>query len=157
MENGNNIRNSDNLLTVADEYKALFEEDANRFKNTYKTINNYLYGNLSATNFHTFQLGLFEGNNTIYTLTSCDYGQVWENIKDKSLDSLLKIILAVTKAVEMYHNAGFLHLDIKPKNIFILDSISEIVKLFDFDSLTNINDLRDAFMYTKMHKKMFSQ
>ena len=90
-------------------------------------------------------------------MTSCDYGQVWENIKDKSLDSLLKIILAVTKAVEMYHNAGFLHLDIKPKNIFILDSISEIVKLFDFDSLTNINDLRDAFMYTKMHKKMFSQ
>lgn len=102
MENSNNIRNSNNSLTVADEYKVLFEECANRFKNTYKTINNYLYGNLSTTNFHTVQLGLFEGNNTIYTLTSCDYGQVWENVEDKSLDSLLKVILAVTKAVEMY-------------------------------------------------------
>ncbi len=143
LENDNNIRNSDNSLNVADEYKSMFEDGANRFKNTYKTINDYLYQNLSATNFHTVQLGLFEGNNTIYTLTSCDYGQVWENVEDKSLGSLLKIILAVTKAVEMYHNAGFLHLDIKPKNIFILDSISEIVKLFDFDSLTNIDDLKN--------------
>lgn len=141
-ESGQTVRDENGALIIPDEYINQFNEGLEYFKNTYKTINNYLLNNLSASNYHTVQMGLYEGNNTAYTLTSCDYGKSYEQIEDKSLHMLLKITLSVTKAVEMYHNAGFLHLDIKPKNILILDDVEDLIKLFDFDSLTSIKKIK---------------
>lgn len=139
---GQNVRSNNGELAIPDEYSEQFNEGLNDFKNTYKTINNYLSNNFSASNYHAVQMGLYEGNNTAYTLTSCDYGKIYEQTEDKSLHMLLKITLSVTKAVEMYHNAGFLHLDIKPKNILILDDVADLIKLFDFDSLTSIEKVK---------------
>lgn len=139
---GKDIRDENGALIIPEEYANQFNDGLEYFKNTYKTINNYLSNNLSASNYHTVQMGLYEGNNTAYTLTSCDYGKSYEKIEDKSLHMLLKIMLSVTKAVEMYHNAGFLHLDIKPKNILVLDDVADLIKLFDFDSLTSIEKIK---------------
>lgn len=122
-----------------------FVADLEKFRQAYRDINNYLSENLSAANYHTVQLGIYEGNNTLYTLTSCDYGESYDKVLDDNLYTLLKLVLSLTKAVELYHNAGFLHLDIKPKNILILNDIVDVVKLFDFDSLTPI----DAFKNRK--------
>lgn len=141
-DHGQDLRDKNGSLIIPEEYANQFNEGLEYFKNTYKTINNYLSNNLSASNYHTVQMGLYEGNNTAYTLTSCDYGKSYEKIEDKSLHMLLKIMLSVTKAVEMYHNAGFLHLDIKPKNILILDDVADLIKLFDFDSLTSIEKIK---------------
>lgn len=137
-----NTRNVDGSLNVPDEYKDIFRNGLDEFKNTYKKINKYLYNTPSASNYHPVQLGLYEGNNTAYTLTSCDYGKNYDEIDDDNLLSVLKIMLSVTKAVELYHNAGFLHLDIKPKNVLVLDGISDLVKLFDYDSLTSIEHIK---------------
>lgn len=141
-DHGQTVRDENGALIIPEEYSNQFNDGLEYFKNTYKTINNYLSNNLSASNYHTVQMGLYEGNNTAYTLTSCDYGKSYEKIEDKSLHMLLKIMLSVTKAVEMYHNAGFLHLDIKPKNILILDDVADLIKLFDFDSLTGIEKIK---------------
>ncbi len=141
-ESGKNVRDADGKLIIPSEYFEPFNAGLNDFKNTYKIINEYLSNNISAYNYHTVQMGLYECNNTAYTLTSCDYGRSYEKIEDKSLHMLLKIMLSVTKAVEMYHNAGFLHLDIKPKNILILDDVTDLIKLFDFDSLISIEKIK---------------
>ena len=125
-------------LTCRDAYA----RGINEFENTYKRINEYLTDNPSATNYHPVLLGLYEGNNTKYTLTSCDYGLSYDKIEDKNLLSICEIALSVTKAVELYHNAGFLHLDIKPKNILILNEVTELIKLFDYDSLTSIEKIK---------------
>lgn len=129
-------------ITVPEAFAAQFAEELESFKNTYRVINEYLSNNLSASNYHTVQMGLYTGNNTAYTLTACDYGKSYDKINDENLYSVLKLMLSVTKAVELYHNAGFLHLDIKPKNILVLDEVTDIVKLFDFDSLTSIEGIR---------------
>lgn len=129
-------------IRIPQELRASFDEGLTEFKHTYRVINEYLSDNLTAANYHTVQLGLYEGNHTAYTLTSCDYGFSYDKIDDDSLLSICKIMLSVTKAVELYHNAGFLHLDIKPKNILILNDVTELVKLFDFDSLTPIEKVK---------------
>ncbi|MGN1418209.1 MAG: protein kinase family protein, partial [Acutalibacteraceae bacterium] len=144
----NGFSRTDLAINIPPEFQEMFDMGLREFKNTYKIINQYLSNNLSAANYHTVQLGLYEGNNTAYTLTSCDYGSSFDKIVDNSLLSIMKILLAVTKAVEMYHNAGYLHLDIKPKNILILDDVTDLVKLFDFDSLTSLSKLQSKEIYS---------
>ncbi len=129
-------------IIVPEKAKEQFVNGLNEFKRTYKVINEYLSNNISAANYHTVQMGLYEGNNTAYTLTSCDYGLSYDKIDNEDLLSICKTMLSVTKAVELYHNAGFLHLDIKPKNILVLDDVKDLIKLFDFDSLTSIEKLK---------------
>lgn len=134
-------------LNISENLKGKFFEGLCEFKRTYKSINEYLSNNLSATNYHTVQIGLYEGNNTAYTLTSCDYGMSYDKVDDENLLSICKTMLSVTKAVEIYHNAGFLHLDIKPKNILVLNDVTDLIKLFDFDSLTSIEKLKRREVY----------
>ncbi|HBM99287.1 MAG TPA: hypothetical protein DD413_07645 [Ruminococcus sp.] len=131
-------------IIVTDKYIKQFQNDLSNFKGTYKAINEYIANNVSASNYHPVQLGLYEGNNTLYTLSSCDYGKSYDKLEDDNLYSLVKIMLAVAKGVEQYHKAGFLHLDIKPKNILVLDDVTDIIKLFDFDSLLKIDDIKNG-------------
>lgn len=146
LESVNPIRN-DTVLNIPDEIYSTFVAGINEFKKIYKYINQYLSENISATNYHPVQIGLYEGNNTVYTLTSCDYGMTYNKVDDKNLLSICKIMLSVTKGVEFYHKAGFLHLDIKPKNILILNDVTDLIKLFDYDSLTSIERLKNGEVY----------
>lgn len=134
-------------INVPDSVKEVFNAGLSDFKSNYKYINEYLSENVLASNFHPVQIGLYEGNNTAYTLTSRDYGETYDKIDNESLLSVFKTALSVTKAVELYHNAGFLHLDIKPKNILMLNDVTELVKLFDYDSLTSIEKLKTGDVY----------
>ncbi len=136
------VRNANGSLIIPEELSKQFFAELSKFKDAYIAINEYLLENPEAANYHPVQLGLFEGNNTLYTLVSCEYGTSYDNLQDASLKSLLNLMLSVTKGVELYHNAGFLHLDIKPENIFILNDVTELVKLFDYDSLTPIEDIK---------------
>lgn len=131
-------------IIVPDKYIKQFQNDLSTFRDTYKTINEYIANNVSASNYHPVQLGLYKGNNTLYTLSSSDYGKSYDKIEDDNLYSLVKIMLAVAKGVEQYHKAGFLLLDIKPKNILVLDDVTDIIKLFDFDSLLKIDDIKSG-------------
>jgi len=126
--NNDTLTRSNANISISNEHTERFQNELESFKNTYRVINDYLANNLSASNYHTVQMGLYTGNNTAYTLTSCDYGMSYDKITDDDAYSLFKIMLSVTKAVELYHHAGFLHLDIKPKNILVLDEVTDIVK-----------------------------
>ncbi|MCQ4022811.1 NB-ARC domain-containing protein [Ruminococcus sp. zg-924] len=139
---GDVSRNADHSIIIPDEHKQRFEYGLNDYRETYRFINNYISENEAASNYHPVQLGLYEGNNTLYTLSSYDYGKGYDEIKDDSIYSLVKLMISVTKAVEMYHNAGFVHCDIKPENIFVLDKVTELIKLFDYDSLLSLDDLK---------------
>lgn len=141
LEEYGDVRNEDGSLIIPPEISTQFFAELEKFKGVYVSINEYLLNHPEAANFHPVLLGIFEGNNTLYTLASCDYGESYEKIEDNDLKSVLSLMLAITKGVEQYHNAGFLHLDIKPENIFVLDEVTELVKLFDYDSLTAIEDI----------------
>ena len=61
-DHGQTVRDENGALIIPEEYSNQFNEGLEYFKNTYKTINNYLSNNLSASNYHTVQMGLYEGS-----------------------------------------------------------------------------------------------
>lgn len=144
LENSSGFQRNGSVLIIPDEMKERFSHGLENFESNYKNINNYISSNSIAMNYHPVQIGLFMGNNTLYTLSSADYGKSYDTLQDESLASLIRIMIAVAEAVKQYHNAGYLHLDIKPKNILVLDNVTEIVKLFDYDSMTPITSLRSG-------------
>ena len=94
--------------------------------------------------------GIYEGGNTVFYTMLCDQGISYDCIENESLIDILKTAKAVAQAVQNYHNhevSGrkdpILHLDIKPQNIFILEE-SEVIKLFDFDSVIHKCKLGDS-------------
>ena len=77
-----------------------------------------------------------EENNTAYMVMVYEHGQTLQEILKgkKTLEEaeLLKILIPILGGLEQIHNAGFIHRDIKPDNIFIRTDGSPL--LLDFGS-----------------------
>ena len=78
---------------------------------------------------------LYRANDTYYYEMESDNGKSFDKDIPDSLHKILKNILTLSKTIEKYHELGFLHLDIKPQNFKVIPETDELVKLFDFDSL----------------------
>jgi serine/threonine protein kinase len=81
-------------------------------------------------------LSVTEDNNTAYMVMAYEEGQsLQDKLKGrKTLEEaeLLKILIPILGGLEIVHNAGFIHRDIKPDNIFIRNDGSPV--LLDFGS-----------------------
>lgn len=130
-------------IDVPTHHRARFEEEKTAFEDTYRNINQYLTKNSRAANYHPTFLGLYYGNGTVYSLVAYTHGESMEKYRPQSFAALLKVILSVSKGVAQYHDAGYLHLDIKPKNILILDGVTDLVELFDYDSFMPIKSFAE--------------
>ena len=80
-------------------------------------------------------------NNTVYILMTLDEGEDYAKYNDKSLKEVFMHIKSLALIIKKYHEQGYLHLDIKPENIFILPESAEHILLFDFDSLMVADEL----------------
>lgn len=85
---------------------------------------------------------LFEVNGTMYSFLSYEEGMDYQKYQDKSLMEVLEHILAVAKAIQKYHEHGYLHLDIKPQNIFVFPETAQHIQLFDFDSVSTMDEIK---------------
>ena len=129
-------------LSVPKEHEFAFRKGIEEFAETYRKISDYLFCHDRASNCHTVPLGLYYGNGTVYSLCSRDYGKRYDQVQDPDAKSVLRVVRSLAIAISQYHEAGYLHLDIKPENILILDGVTELVKLFDYDSLTQLDKIR---------------
>ena len=86
---------------------------------------------------------IYSGYGTVFIDMTCFSGNSYDKVKEKSLVDLLKHIKAITKIISCYHQKGYLHLDIKPENVFILSGNCDMVMLFDFDSVIAKADLKN--------------
>lgn len=85
-------------------------------------------------------LEILYANNTAYLEVTPFEGQTYDNLSSFTLLERMKICLTVAKLVKRYHEEGYLCLDIKPDNIFILTNsagefVTEMVEFIDFDSV----------------------
>lgn len=94
----------------------------------------------SSTNSTSNLENLYESGNTLYSVMSLDDGQTYEEYKNNDLRSHIEICRNLADAIRKYHERGYLHLDIKPKNIFVLSG-SNHIKLFDFDTVQRKEDI----------------
>jgi serine/threonine protein kinase len=81
-------------------------------------------------------LSVFESNNTAYMVMRFEQGETLAELLERRHAlpeaELIRVILPVLDGLELVHNAGFIHRDIKPDNILIRDDGTPV--LLDFGS-----------------------
>ena len=145
-------RNDDGVLVVPEHKREIFDKGLQRFRNgneRQKEIRLLEHLKNSTSNIQ----GYFYGNGTEYIDMTVFSGQTYKHIESETLHSLMLRMRELAQAIGNYHNAGFLHLDIKPENIFILDEDQSVkgIMLFDFDSVIEKSNKMSipALSYTK--------
>ena len=129
-------------------YKKYFQESFE--------INNTLFEISGLSNFIVNFIDLYEANNTLYIVSSYLEGATLSARMPVSLKEVITVTKSAAKAIKKIHNSGYLYLDVKPENIFVLEGTAEIVQLFDFDSLIPLNRKSEITDYKISYSKGFS-
>ena len=97
--------------------------------------------------------GSYFGNGTEYIDMTCFAGCTYDNVEENSLCVLMRRMKTLAQVIGYYHNAGLLHLDIKPQNIYVRpkEETVEDIMLFDFDSIVSKHEVMSTSVlsYTK--------
>lgn len=97
--------------------------------------------------------GIYSGYGTLFVDMTVFGGVTYEKIKnEENFVNLVKRIRAITEVVARYHHLGYLHLDIKPENIFVLTENCESVMFFDFDTVIAKSELKPGIILGKTEK-----
>lgn len=137
-DNGTLVSDTDLNKTKFDEYLARFAAGANKqlaFRMT-ETLKN------STSNVQK----IYHANGTTYIDMTYFKGCTYDKVENESLFDLLRRMRAIAKVVGGYHDMGYLHLDIKPQNIYAIPETPEMVMMFDFDSVVPEADVEKTVL-----------
>lgn len=84
---------------------------------------------------------IYRANGTAYIDMTYFKGCTYDQVEFESLFDVLRRMKALTKIIAGYHEEGYLHLDIKPQNIYAIPETPEMVMMFDFDSVVPEDDV----------------
>ena len=88
-----------------------------------------------------FVLDKFESNNTYYVVMPMFIGRTYRDNKGLSLYDRVRVCKSVADYAWRCHKAGYLCLDIKPDNIFVVPETPEFAMFFDYDSFCDAESL----------------
>lgn len=130
------------------EDKENFEKIKDSIRRAFHEGNN-LFLSKGLTNYVSNMLHCFEQNQTIYIPSVYMEGETLSYDTFFRLKDCICIVKTVSEVLERIHQAGYLYLDLKPENIWILSNVSgtgitELVQLFDFDSLVEVKRIRQG-------------
>ena len=145
-------RAEDGTLIVPEQKQEAFDKGLERFREGDKRQKKMRLLENSKNSTANIQ-GYFYGNGTEYIDMTVFAGQTYNRMESETLHSLMVRMRDLAQAIGNYHNAGFLHLDIKPENIFVFDEKQPVkgIVLFDFDSVIEKSNkmVVSALSYTK--------
>ena len=125
------VRDGDHSIhPVSGEHGEQFSWGLDRFMSEAQTLAQFKHPNIVRV------LTVFPENNSAYMVMEYEQGQAMHELlkKEKTLseERIRQIILPILDGLEQIHQAGFIHRDIKPPNIFIREDGSPV--LLDFGS-----------------------
>ena len=127
-------RDSSGQIVVPEDKVSLYKEGLVRFRDGH--LKQRLLRQDDALRNRTSNIeGVYSLNGTEYVDMTYFTGECYAKTQETSVYDLMKRMKALTEVIGAYHEKGFLHLDIKPSNIFALPETKEMVLLFDFDSV----------------------
>ena len=146
-------RDSDGTLIIPEHKKESFEIGLQRFRDGNERQKKVRLSE-ELKNFTSNVQGYFYGNGTEYIDMTVSAGRTYDQVESESLYDLLRRMKVLAQVIEVYHNQGLLHLDIKPENIYIRPETETVedVMLFDFDSVIEESRKKEysALSYTKL-------
>ena len=132
---------SDSDLAIYEQYKERFRDTFNKHTKLYQGI---------AREQITVPNKCFETNGTTYMISDVSNGDTFD-ISSKTMDvaSQLKVLIRLSEILSAMHESGYVYLDLKPQNVLTVKNTSTDkehpytgeIKLFDFDTVTAIDDL----------------
>ena len=141
------LNRDENGALICDENdKALFEQGKQRFCQG-ALCQSELRNQSDMTNQTPLLLGIHEGYNTYYMEVVPFAGLPLSQLKDLDFITLLKLMTSIARLIGSYHRNGYLCLDLKPDNIFVLINgegkiITEMIEYIDFDSIRRKEELK---------------
>lgn len=149
------IAREDGKLKLAEGDIDRYSLSKERFIQAYK--NNVSFRGMSGIiNSTVNSTDIFESNNTIYTVMSMDEGICYSDYTDSSLKEVLEHVKTLAGLIKKYHDNGYLHMDIKPDNVFILPETTEHILLFDFETVRKLEDIKSGKVQMLEFTKGFS-
>lgn len=127
-------RNSQGKLIITESQKNQFELCKKRFRDSF-VVNSELHEMAGLTNYTSQVYDLYEGNGTLYTVSSYVEGNTLDKIHFSSIKEVLRVVRSTARYLQRLHEKGYLYLDVKPENIRMYETTPEMVELFDFDAV----------------------
>ena len=87
---------------------------------------------------------MVEAYSTLYVIMNKVVGSSYDKVVPENITDVLEVCKSVATVIGFYHKKGYLHLDIKPDNIYVLKETNQIINLFDFDTVKLKSDLENV-------------
>ncbi len=87
---------------------------------------------------------MVEAYSTLYVIMNKVVGSSYDKVVPENITDVLEVCKSVATTIGFYHKKGYLHLDIKPDNIYVLKETNQIINLFDFDTVKLKSDLENG-------------
>lgn len=133
-------RGSNSELIVPAAEADLFEKARQKMLRAYQLGNEFFHTD-GLTNLTANTYNIFTANNTLYVVSAYSQGQELSYQRYKTVKESIAVVKSVADTIRKIHNKGFLYLDVKPCNVLTLEGTTELIQLFDFDTLVPISDL----------------
>jgi len=115
---------------LSEGHRKNFEWGLDRFIKEARTLTKFKHPSIVRVR------NVFEDNNTAYMVMEYEHGESLQQLlsRRKTLEEaeLINIVIPILGGLEVVHETGFIHRDVKPANIFIRDDGSPV--LLDFGS-----------------------
>ena len=131
-------RNDDGRLSIPESERKLFDQTREKLIEAYK-LGNELFHTDGMTNVTANTYNVYEGNNTVYIVSAYAQGEELTYSTYPEVKDSIAIVKTVADTIAKIHNKGYLYLDIKPGNVFKLDGTTDLIQLFDFDTMVPIS------------------
>ena len=133
------MREESGILVAAESYQLAFAESKRRMQDSYKLCSELFHTN-HLTNAISNTINIYSANQTIYIVSTYQQGTVLSCDARRSLKDSIGIVKSVAKAIAKIHEKGYLYLDAKPENVFTFTETTEMIQLFDFDTLAAMDE-----------------
>ena len=129
------FRNTDNAIL-----------QMNRIRDKLHALNRLFY---STEILNTIsQIDVIEQDSSLYIIQPIQNGTVMNKWVPRSIDEAIDALIGIAYIIRSFHSNGYLIMDLKPSNLFIMTYPVISVVLFDFDSIVTKDDIHDLHKNT---------
>ena len=137
------FRDKENNLIVPNSFCEHFEFYKHKLCEAYK-LQLEFHNSDETGNYTSDAETMVEAYSTLYVIMNKVVGSSYDKVVPENITDVLEVCKSVATVIGFYHKKGYLHLDIKPDNIYVLKETNQIINLFDFDTVKLKSDLENG-------------